>query len=312
MNTNSHSRPALCVGLTPAAQRTLWFDAIERGEVNRASRADLRLAGKGVNVAYVLQALGGTARLLAFHYRFLPKPKVSSYEGCNTSWIEVDAPTRTCTTLIEKDGTVTELVEEARLPNPDEWNRMDITVHALVSSSGAMALSGALMPGANAGIYARWMEAANRAGVPVLMDSQGESLLRSLALKPRWVKLTRAELERTLEQKIADKPLAIRKAASEICKRGAGLVFVTRGAADAIWVNAKGEHGSIKPPKVQVVNPIGAGDAVSGGMLWAYQQGLSEAEMLKWGIACGSARAAVAHTGELGPERVRQMYEDMG
>lgn len=311
MNPNQHQRPPFCLGLTPTIQRTLWFDRVGKGEVNRASRVDVRLAGKGINVAFMIPVLGGTARLVAFRYRHLPKPRFFDYSGCNLAWIEADAYARTCTTMIEADGTVTELVEEARLPSPEEWKRMDIAVRTQVSHSGALVLSGALMPGADAGIYAWWAAAARADGVPVLIDSQGEPLLRVLAEHPRWVKITRAELERTLDRPVRNNSRSIATAAAELCERGAGSVLVTRGGEAAVWVTSGGERGTIPPPKVQVVNPIGAGDAVSAGMMWAYQQGLSDEEMWKWGIAFGSARAAVAHSGEVEPGAIRGLFEAM-
>ncbi|MBP7274813.1 MAG: hypothetical protein KBA51_01260 [Kiritimatiellae bacterium] len=289
----------------------MWFDSVQKGEVNRASRAEVRLAGKGINVAFMLPLLGGSARLVAFRYKYLPRPHYWAYSGCNLVWIEADAPARTCTTMIETDGTITELVEEARLPSPEEWKRMDIAVRTHVTHAGALVLSGSLMPGADPGIYAWWASAARADDVPVLIDSQGAPLLRVLAEHPRWVKITLEELERTLERTVKNNSRSIAGAAEKLCELGAGSVLVTRGVQDAVWVNSDGEHGTITPPKVEVVNPIGAGDAVSAGMLWAYQQGLSDEEMWKWGIAFGSARAAVAHAGDVEPDAVRRLFESM-
>lgn len=299
------------MGLTPAIQRTLWFSSVEKGAVNRAVRNDVRLAGKGINVAFMLHALGGEAGLVAFRYRKDTWHGLSAPDGCGAVWINVDAPARTCMTLIESDGTVTELVEEAPLPGPGAWKMMDDAVRFNSLQSGAIALSGALMPGADPGIYARWIDWAHQRGIPALMDSQGEPLLRALEKQPRWVKLTHDELQRTLNRTIADAPNAIILSARELCERGAQTVLVTRGGHEAIWVDAKGGQGTIHPPEIRVVNPIGAGDAVSAGMLWAFQRGENDLDILKWGIACGSARASVAHAGELVPERVQQMYEDM-
>ena len=304
-------RRALCVGLTPAIQRTLWFSVVEKGAVNRAVRNDVRLAGKGVNVAFMLHALGGAAELVAFRYRKDTWHGLSVPEECAASWINVDAPARTCMTLIETDGTVTELVEEAPLPGPDAWATLDDAVRLNMSMSNSIALSGALMPGADPSIYARWIEMAHQNGIPALIDSQGEPLLRALEKKPRWVKPTHAELQRTLNRAIEDAPNAIILSAHELCERGAQTVLVTRGGHEAIWVDAKGGQGTIHPPEISVVNPIGAGDAVSAGMLWAFQRGENDLDILKWGIACGSARASVAHAGELDASTVCRLFESM-
>jgi len=45
------------------------------------------------------------------------------------------------------------------------------------------------------------------------------------------------------------------------------------------------------PPRVQVCNPVGAGDALLAGLVWAMRQALSPEETARWGVACGTAAA---------------------
>ena len=54
----------LVVGLSPAWQRTLAFEKIVSGRVNRATHVDEVASGKGVNVARVASILGVDVRLL--------------------------------------------------------------------------------------------------------------------------------------------------------------------------------------------------------------------------------------------------------
>jgi fructose-1-phosphate kinase PfkB-like protein len=86
-------------------QRTLVFDSLTVGGVNRARKVHVTAAGKAVNAARAITTLGGAATLISFlggdAGRFVARG------------LDADAPTRTCTTLIPKDGPVTELVEEA-------------------------------------------------------------------------------------------------------------------------------------------------------------------------------------------------------
>ena len=54
----------LVVSLSPAWQRTLEFDRLALGEVNRAKRVIETASGKGVNVARVAKQLGADVLLL--------------------------------------------------------------------------------------------------------------------------------------------------------------------------------------------------------------------------------------------------------
>ena len=56
----------LCVGGTPAMQRTLHFDHLDIGEVNRAREVRVTASGKVTNAARAVTVLGGRALLLTF------------------------------------------------------------------------------------------------------------------------------------------------------------------------------------------------------------------------------------------------------
>jgi fructose-1-phosphate kinase PfkB-like protein len=54
--------------------------------------------------------------------------------------------------------------------------------------------------------------------------------------------------------------------------------------------------GVISSPKIQEKNPIGAGDSMVGGLVWALTQGLTLKEALGWGVASGAATASQSGT----------------
>ena len=100
------------------------FERVKRGEVNRARKVTLSPAGKAVNVAIVLRALGSDPMLTGFlgGETGAMMRNLLTARGVTEQCVEIPAPTRICTTLME-DGrnTVTELVEEAATPDDSEW-----------------------------------------------------------------------------------------------------------------------------------------------------------------------------------------------
>jgi fructose-1-phosphate kinase PfkB-like protein len=52
----------------------------------------------------------------------------------------------------------------------------------------------------------------------------------------------------------------------------------------------------VHSPKIKEKNPIGAGDSMVGGLVWALSQGYSLKESLGWGAASGAATASLSGT----------------
>ncbi len=66
------------------------------------------------------------------------------------------------------------------------------------------------------------------------------------------------------------------------------VVIVSMGPKGAILVTKDlCEH--VPAPPVQKRSTVGAGDSMVAGMTWALTQGLTYSEMIRWGVACGSA-----------------------
>jgi 1-phosphofructokinase family hexose kinase len=307
----------LCIGLTPAVQRTLWVEALHPGEVRRARRARVTAAGKGVNVAIVLARLGAPARLVAFRGGAggAQLAELLADLPITADWIETPAPTRTCVTVIEASGRTTELVEEAALPPPESWAALARAVDRGLAGGAALAVSGALMPGADPGLYAGWIARAAERGCATLIDSQGEPLRRALSARPRLVKCNAGELAATLGRVLegeADLVAAMQALRAE----GAGGVVVTRGPEPALYAGAEGVW-RCAVPAVQAVNPIGAGDAVSGGILEVWSRGGGGLDAIRRGLACGVARTMTDHVRDLTPAAVdtyekRMVVERLG
>ncbi len=84
-------------------------------------------------------------------------------------------------------------------------------------------------------------------------------------------------------------------AASRLIKLyGCEMIIVSMGAEGALLVTSNG-HYHIKPPQVEVLSTVGAGDSMLAGLLYALVHGYSEKDMLAYGVAAGTA--ATLHQG---------------
>ena len=268
--------------------------------MNRIRRTLVTASGKGVNVALALKHLDGEPRLLGFcggdSGRFIAADMKRM--GIEAQWVEVEAATRHCHTLVEEDcGRITELVEEAVPPAAEHWKTFSRLLEDALSGCAWMAVSGALPPGAPPDALVQFCQAAAARGVKLCVDSQGAPLRHTLAAQPALVKLNAEELQRTCNlPNQADTSLSA--GAAHLMREGAAAVLVTDGPHPAHLFSGD-RQWSLHPPAIQVVNPIGSGDSVTAGVLFALQQGQTLVEAAAFGLACGSANALTETPGWL-------------
>src|SRR5690242_14563554 len=98
-------KPILCVGTTPAVQRTMRFRRLTVDEVNRATEVLESPAGKSINVVQVLATLGKPVIATGFlggdsgHFIRTDLQR----QGVTLDFVEVPFRTRTCTTIIDAE-----------------------------------------------------------------------------------------------------------------------------------------------------------------------------------------------------------------
>jgi tagatose 6-phosphate kinase len=300
----------LVVGLSAVWQRTLFFDALDPGTVNRARRVLETASGKGVNVARVAATLGADVRVLtvAGGHRGELFRRALRADGVDAIVIPVRGETRVCQTLIgvgeikskskSRSGGVTELVEEAPGLRRSE---VEATVREFARELGRVrmvVLSGTVPPGCGANFYGRLARLAEVRGVPVVVDAQREQLLNVVGEGPVLVKVNRAELAEATGQ---------RAVAAGVRRLGVTCVVISDGAKPVSVFEGQ-ERWSVQPVRVKAVNPIGSGDAMLAGMVTALWRGESLREAVRWGMACGAANALTATSGVVRREDVRRLW----
>ncbi len=298
----------LCVSVTPALQRTLRFQHLRAGEVNRAVHVSLAAAGKATNVARVLHRLGAKVELIGFaggapgdEYQ-----RTVGAEGLPFTGVPVGAETRICQTLIDEcSGEVTELVEESATPTKGEWLALETELRERLPHAQRLLLSGKLPPGSPDDVYARWAGMARELGVPVCVDSQGGPLLEVVKACPELIKINAEELASTFPPG-DDGPQGLQQGLDELRSAGAEWVLITRGHRPALMV---GEEGSFRfsIPDLEIVNPIGSGDSTLAGIACALGAGWSMAESARFGLACGSANVLSDSPGVVDPQDVSRL-----
>jgi tagatose 6-phosphate kinase len=296
----------LCVGGTPAMQRTLRFESLEPGAVNRAYETRVTASGKVVNAARAVTVLGGQALLATFlggdPGRFVARELDARGVPHEDVWTEDDAPTRTCATLIPDNGPVTELVEEALPVSERDVAALEEIVTENLREAWALCLIGSFPPGVPDNFYARLTRAAREAGVRVLVDAQKAPLRAALEEVPFLVKPNLEEVAATLNLPIGEPDP--RAAVVALTEAGARWALVSTGASGSLLGDDSGRLWSVEPPRVEAVNPIGSGDVMAAGLLLSLHRGASVPDAAVYGTACAAANALTPTSGEIRPDDV--------
>jgi 1-phosphofructokinase family hexose kinase len=155
-------------------------------------------------------------------------------------------------------------------------------------------LAGSLPPGVGDDFYARVLNVLKGRQAHAILDTSGESLRLGCTETPYLVKPNEEEAH-VLTGLPVGTPSEVAAAAAEIRRMGAQNVVVSMGKAGALLHTSEGTWLT-RSPKIKEKNPIGAGDSMVGGLVWALTQAIALKEALGWGVASGAATASLPGT----------------
>jgi tagatose 6-phosphate kinase len=298
------NRRILVVTLNPALDLTYELPRVDWAGVNGPVAVQSRHGGKGINVARTLHALGADVLVLGMAGELTGQAVRSALAGTGVpgAFTEIAGETRRTLAVIDRDRDQTALFNEpGPRVSPAEYAAFRARYRAELAASAAVVLTGSLPPGLPTGSYAELTGIAAGAGVPAVLDAEGEPLLRGLAANPAVVKPNLAELSGVVGRRLtgADSSgrAAVAAAALDLREAGAQAVVVSLGAGGLLAVTGDGVWQGVHPGAV-AANPTGAGDAVVAGLTHRLVLGHSWAERLRHAVALGSAAAAAPVAGE--------------
>lgn len=285
-------------GLSPAWQQILQFEKLQHGEVNRAQHSHWCASGKVINVGVAAKSLGVNVSLLSTIGGITGQAIAAEVEAMKilTDWVHVDQPTRVCTTILEDDGSTTELVENTGPISNEHLEEFveKFRIHSQVADVSV--LTGSIPENAGTDYYAKLIR--NLPGKFVL-DIRGEGLMQALPCGPFLVKPNREELEATVGNKLTTSG-ALLDAMRTLNRWGAQWVLVSDGPGKLLLSNLE-EAWSFTPPAVEVVNPIGCGDCLAAGLSVGVSEGLSVPDAVRFGISL-----AIVNAMQLFPAKVQR------
>lgn len=148
--------------------------------------------------------------------------------------------------------------------------------------------SGSLNEGLSTDFYQKIAQIAKESNSKLIVDTSGEALKKVLEVGVYMIKPNVGELAKLIGVEQLELEEVNEAAKQIISKGGAKIVVVSLGPQGAVLVT-KDSYEFIPAPFVSKKSTVGAGDSMVGGMVWALSQNKSFKEVIRWGVACGSA-----------------------
>lgn len=289
----------LTVTLNAALDVTYEVPAVELGGTNRVSTVRRRAGGKGVNVARVAAALGTPVLATGFaggttgaHLR-----DDLDLAGIPHDFTPIHEMSRSTVTVVESGGGATVFNEPGPEVSAHEWADLRGRFAALCPTASVAVLAGSLPPGLARDAYATL---TRDAGIPVILDADGDALGAGVAGGPAAVKPNAEELARATG---ATTPMA---GARSLRARGAGGVLVSLGSEGMLAVTEAGNWRAA-PPEPVAGNPTGAGDAAVAAIACGLSAGDPWPEVLRHAVALSAAAVAAPVAGSVDLELYRRL-----
>ncbi|OOF65743.1 1-phosphofructokinase [Rodentibacter sp. Ppn85] len=285
---------------------------IELGEVNTVETLGLFPAGKGINVANVLNDLGVEVAVGGF----LGEDNAGDFEqmfkkkNLEDKFHRVTGKTRINVKITETEADVTDLNFLGYEISPQSWQQFAADTLAYCLDYDIVAVCGSLPRGVTPELFADWLNQLHQSGVKVVLDSSNAALTAGLKAHPWLVKPNHRELEAWIGHSLNTEEEII-SAAQQLSNQGIENVIISMGAEGSLWIN---HEGIIKaqPPKCEnVVSTVGAGDSMVAGLIYGFAQGFAKAETLAFASAVSAFAVSQSNVGVSDPALLKPILNQV-
>ncbi|EOV9571058.1 6-phosphofructokinase II [Cronobacter turicensis] len=257
----------------------------------RCSSPVFEPGGGGINVARAIVHLGGTATALFPAGGATGEHLVSLLNDEHVAVETVSAHDWTRQNLhvhVESSGEQYRFVMPGATINDDEFRQLEEKVLA-IESGAILVISGSLPPGVSIEKLQQLIKAARQQGIRLIVDSSGDALAAALEIGDiELVKPNQKELAALVKRDLTA-PDDVRQAAQELVQSGkAHRVVVSLGPQGALGVDGK-DCVQVVPPPMKSQSTVGAGDSMVGAMTLRLAQDAPLLDMVRYGVAAGSA-----------------------
>ncbi|WP_417572931.1 1-phosphofructokinase family hexose kinase [Paratractidigestivibacter faecalis] len=277
------------------------------GTVMRVATCIDNAGGKGMNAARAVATCGENVLATGFvggnNGNLLCE--LLDAGGIAHDFVHVAAETRCCVNVLDPNGVSTEFLEPGRPVTEQDMDAMTAKIAEVAQRADVVTFNGSAPAGVEKDVYVDLIARVREAGKPCILDTSGELLMRGIEALPTMVKPNTDEIGQILGRSVSSLDEVI-AAARELHEHGIAQVVVSLGGDGAVMACDEGVFRGLAP-KIDVVNPVGAGDTMVGAFACAMSRGLGCADQLAYAMSCASANCMSASTGHFDMAVAREL-----
>ena len=297
--------------VNPALDRTIFVERLAFEDRAYIDSRHESAGGRGINAACVIHQFG--SQPLAIFPSGGKNGKcleefLRSY-GYPTVAVPVAEEIRTNLTITDRQGLTVSLNERGPQLQKSEIDRLEKAVQTSLDGATWLLLCGSLPPGVPSDFYARLIAMARRRKVKTLLDTDGDGLREGVEAGPTVVSPNQQEAERLLNRALVTRNHFL-DAVARILSMGPEMVALSLGSRGAMGAFAGSVIEAI-PPRVEVLCPIGAGDALAAALVWSMDRTADFPDALRWGVAAGTASATLPGLRLASFQQAQDMYKQV-
>lgn len=265
--------------------------------VMRVSEVRDSAGGKGLNASRAIHNAGEDLIATGFVGGFNGKRLLALLDddGISHDFVETSQETRSCINVLDEKGTSTEFLEPGRPLTQGNFDALLKKLHVLAAQADAVTISGSLPKGLPEDAYIQLINCVKTEGALCIVDTSGETLKQAVSAHPDMVKPNSDEIAQLLGRSVTSLDEVV-EAAAELHRQGIAYVVCSLGGDGAILACEDGVFRG-RAPKIEVLNPVGAGDTLTGSFAVALARHMSTADALKFAMARASASCLHPMTG---------------
>jgi 6-phosphofructokinase 2 len=298
MEATTPAQPILTVTVNPALDISTMTEVVSSGHKLRCGPSRLDPGGGGVNVARVVQRLGG--RPLAVYTAGGPTGeayrRLIEAERLATLVVPIQGSTRQDFTVDEtSSGKQFRFVLQGPELSEPEWRLCLALVADSIQPGGYVVASGSLPPGVPDNFYAEVARLAREQNARCVVDASGPALAAALSEGVFLVKPSRRELGLHFGTTLDSEQSELDAAMALVADGSAEHVALTLGGQGAVLASSGGTR-RLAVPQVRVLSTVGAGDSFLAAFVLRLAQGRTLADAFRSAVAAGSATVTTRAT----------------
>jgi 6-phosphofructokinase 2 len=298
--------------LNPALDKSISVPQMVPEKKLKCSDAKVEPGGGGINVSRAIHKLGGSTEAVYLSGGFTGKQfeTLMAAEGIVSIVLPMKGDTRENFVVLDQSSN-----QQYRFgmqgPEVSEAEWQQALNHIKKQDELAyIVASGSLPPGVPVDFFGRLAVIAREKKAKLIVDTSGEALQHAVKEGLFLIKPNLGELSNLYGKEKLGKTEILNAARSIITSGGCEVMAVSMGKEGAMLITID-QKFEVKPPDVTIHSTVGAGDSMVGGMVLALSKGWPLEDVLRYGVAAGTAATLNSGTELCKKEDTERLFAEM-